>query len=305
MNSLHVKEVGQLPIIAGGFIFNSPEFQSLKRGKSRYFVLFDQERPIARICFWINNDQAISGHQATFGSIDAESPLSEEKAKYFIEQVINTLRIDRLDEVILRHWPAAYATSDGFHKSFLALGFLLVGSEVNQHLVVTKDDFYQIVNKNQHSKIRQTHNRGYYFKALSINELPDVYQLISKTLTRKGYSVSMTYEYLFKTISLMPTKYLLFGLFDKSKLISATVSVCISQEILYNFYHADDSSYRTSSPLVRLIQEIYIYCQQNGIGILDLGISSENGLINPGLFNFKKNLGCASSEKNTYRWRYD
>ena len=42
-----------------------------------------------------------------------------------------------------------------------------------------------------------------------------------------------------------------------------------------------------------------------GSRLLDLGISTESGEINEGLFNFKKSLGCSTSEKNTYRLSYD
>ena len=50
-----------------------------------------------------------------------------------------------------------------------------------------------------------------------------------------------------------------------------------------------------------LVGKIYEYCQQNGIAVLDLGISSENGILNEGLFNFKKNLGSETSNKSTYQ----
>ena len=115
----------------------------------------------------------------------------------------------------------------------------------------------------------------------------------------------MTYDDLYKTISLLADKYLLFGVFDDKKLIAASVSIRISKSILYNFYHADDFSYRSTSPMVMLIKEIYQYCQQNDIRLLDLGISTETGKINEGLFKFKKALGCSTSEKNTYRLSYD
>ena len=100
-------------------------------------------------------------------------------------------------------------------------------------------------------------------------------------------------------------EYLSKGVMDNDKLIAAAISVRVSKEILYNFYHADEFTYRSSSPMVMLIKEIYEYCQRNKIQILDLGISTKNGLINQGLFNFKKSLGCSVTEKNTYGLGYD
>ncbi len=47
-------------------------------------------------------------------------------------------------------------------------------------------------------------------------------------------------EALNETIKSMPAgTYLLFGLFDNNNLIAASVSIRVSHDILYNFYHAD------------------------------------------------------------------
>lgn len=305
MNGLQVREVSQPPIMNGGYIFNTPEFQSLKSGEKKYFALFEKEQPIARISFTVNNHQAISGYQATFGSVDNEHPLPNRAAKYFLEQTCIILKSDDIKVLIIKHWPDCYAQRESWQGIFEELGFSLVNSETDQYLAVNEQGYSQIVNKNQLSNLNQSREKGFKFERLNINELPDVYDLIQNTLVRKGYPVSMTYDDLYKTISLLPEKYLLFGVFDNKKLIAASVSVRISKRILYNFYHADNFSYRSTSPMVMLIQEIYQYCQQNDIWLLDLGISTESGEINEGLFNFKKSLGCSTSEKNTYRLSYD
>ena len=294
-----------MPKIAGGFVFNTPEFQSLKEGESKYFVLYENESAIARICFMITNNQAISGHQATFGSIDADLPLPRETVKYFLEQVIMSLENTGMQEVIIKHWPAAYIGDESMHKIFGETNFKVISSEVNQHLAVQEEEFKLLISKNERKKLNQCLKQGYTFKQLTIDKLTNVYQLVTETRVRKGYPVSMTYKNLYKAMKLMPDKYMLFGLFDRDNLIAASVSILISHEILYNFYHADDINFRSTSPMVMLIKEIYQYCQQNNIRLLDLGISTEAGIINQGLFNFKKNLGCSTSEKNTYRLSYD
>jgi hypothetical protein len=305
MNGLQVREVNQPPKIKAGYLFNTAEFQSLKSGEKKYFALFEKEQPIARICFSVENDQAISGYQATFGSVDSEYHLPGRTVKFFLEQVCTALESNGIKDIFIKHWPDCYALPDSWQAIFDELGFSVVNSEIDQYLVVNEQDYYQVVNKNQHSNLNQAREKGYKFACLNINELPIVYDLIQKTLARKGYPLSMTYDDLYRTISLLPDKYLLFGVFDGKKLIAASISVRISKQILYNFYHADDFIYRSSSPMVMLIKEIYQYCQQNDIRLLDLGISTETGMINQGLFNFKKNLGCSTAKKNTYRWRYE
>ena len=302
MNGLAVKEVEQIPKLEGGHIFNTPTFQALKKGNSRYFVLFKDNQAVARICFFIGNGTAISGYQATFGSIDSERPLGIDALSYFLKQTCQILNYEGFEQIIIKHWPTSHTQDNRMHEIFIKLGFQVLNSEVNQHRLVTEEDFQQKIKTGERGKISQSKNKGYVFKILTIHELSNVYNLIQETLTRRDNSVSMSYEELSRAIEMLPEGYLLFGLYDGEKLIAATVSLRISKEILYNFYHADDFAYRTTSPLVMLIQEIYKFCQHEKIKILDLGISSEQGIINQGLFNFKRNLGCESSEKNTYRW---
>jgi len=300
MTLLEVTQVNHLPEINGGYIFNTPEFQSLKAGEHVNFVLKDEDKVVARIFFNIKEGKAVSGYKATFGSIDFNNSLSKEGINYFLEEVIRRLTSKEVKEIIIKHYPVIYNEDIG-QALFTNLGFKLAEQNVNQHLLISADDFYYRIKKNEKKKLVQAQKMGFEFKILLPDDLEEIYHLIEETRKRKDYPVSMGYQELYDTINTMPDKYLLFGLFDKKKLIAASVSILISDNILYNFYHADDFSYRSTSPLVMLVGKIYEYCQHSSIVILDLGISSENGLINEGLFIFKRNLGCETSNKNTYR----
>ena len=112
--------------------------------------------------------------------------------------------------------------------------------------------------------------------------------------------MTMEFEALDKMFRELPEYYLLFGLYSGERLISVVVSVLVDRGILYNFYPGDDVQYRDHSPMVMLLDGIYRYCQTNAIRILDLGISSVDGVLNPGLYRFKKNCGSIDSWKSTY-----
>ena len=289
----------------GGHIFNSRKFQSLKTGDVKNMVLFEGLKPLARICFKLDKNQAISGQGATFGSVDSSRPMSKETVTFFLREVSTNLEREGNKAVIIKHWPEGYSTSSNMQESFEEIGFKVISNELNQHLPVGDEAFNSLISKNERKKLNQCIKEGYTFKILATNQLEEVYRLVENTRTRKGYPVSMTLEALNKTTKVLPDKYLLFGLFAKEELIAASVSLRISENILYNFYHADAFAYRSTSPIVLLVQEIYNYCKRSDIKILDLGVSSENGKINAGLFKFKENLGCVSSAKKTYSLKYE
>jgi lipid II:glycine glycyltransferase (peptidoglycan interpeptide bridge formation enzyme) len=110
----------------------------------------------------------------------------------------------------------------------------------------------------------------------------------------------MSLQELKKMFALFPTAYILFGVFDKNKLISTSVSIKVSEEILYCFYIGDDLTYRTYSPVTFLINGIYHYAKGNHFKILDLGLSTDKGILNRGLYAFKKTFGTIDSVKLTF-----
>jgi GNAT acetyltransferase-like protein len=301
MERLEVKEIFQLPEVKDGHIFNTSLFQSLKLGEKKYFVLTEKNQPISRMIFTFFNGKAISGIAATFGSIDFSQPMTEDKADFFFTKAVDLLAGFEIEGIIIKNWPSIYGASLNMPTCLSAAGFEILHSDVNQHLTITIEPFISRIKYNERKKLNQCLERGYRFMELSTEALTAVYELVENTRDRKGFPVSMSFDELSATILKLPEAYLLFGLYDGDTLIAASVSIRITEGILYNFYHADDIDYRSTSPLVMLVQNIYEFCQRNDIGLLDFGISSEKGVLNEGLFKFKQNLGCDTSEKVTYR----
>lgn len=110
----------------------------------------------------------------------------------------------------------------------------------------------------------------------------------------------MTLPDLIKTFEQFPAHYILFGVLDDEKIIAAAVTVVVSKEILYCFYIGDSLAYRPYSPVTFLVSGIYDYCIANNFKLLDLGISTDKGVLNKGLYSFKKSLGCIDSCKLTF-----
>lgn len=298
MKVLVLESADAIPSIENGHVFNSSAFQSLKKGRSLHFILEEENAVVCSVSFRLMGDEAISGYEATFGSFDFVS--RRELISKMIEEISEHLRYVGVTKIIVKHWPQGYPDGQMVQEEFLKAGYEIKHSELNQHLIIDEDDFSTHIKKNERKKLNQSHTENYQFRKLSINDLKNVYGLVKLTRRRRGFPVTMKYDDLHNVFDKLPGHYNLFGLFDGTKLIAASVSIRISRQIMYNFYHADDVDYRSRSPLVMLNEGIYNFCREENIKVLDLGISSENGVINEGLFTFKQNLGCVASDKNTY-----
>ena len=67
----------------------------------------------------------------------------------------------------------------------------------------------------------------------------------------------MTFKDLKAMFRLFQGAYLLFGVFDKNKLIATSVCIKVNDKILYCFYIGDALAFRPHSPITLLISEIY------------------------------------------------
>ena len=111
--------------------------------------------------------------------------------------------------------------------------------------------------------MRQAESLDFSFREIPLNYLEEAYSLIVESRESKGYPVTMTFKDLEAMFKLFPSDYLLFGVFDKNKLIAASVCIKVNDKILYCFYIGDALAFRPHSPITLLINGIYRYCQAN------------------------------------------
>lgn len=283
------------------YFFNSDRFLKLRTGlKTMRFNLIKNGLISASIVFVIDHHRAISGYKATFGSFDLADNLTEGELATFIMEIEEHLKNSGIAEIEIRNWPANYPYFRKINDALSILSYDCKVQEINQHLLVSAVPFSELVCYNELKKLNQSMRQGFSFRQLGSDDISSAYELVIQSRARKGYPVTMSLADLYKAFGKCPGDYLLFGVFDDDLLIATAVSIKLNREIIYNFYHADHSDYRSFSPTVLLLSGIYLFCQSNGFNFLDLGISTSNGLVNKGLFRFKENVGCEKSNKSTF-----
>ena len=289
----------QVPVDFTHF-FNTSEFLALKKFKYSRFILKNEDGVAAEINFTISHKVAISGYQATFGSFNIYAGITNSALEFFLRKIQQELAEAGVEQIEIRHWPAAYLLSDIVESALLGSGFRSICEDINQHLSISAVSFTSKIRHSERLKLAQCYRQGFSFKQEGPEALISVHDLVVKTLVRKSFPVTMSLEALTEGFQAKPESYLIFSVYDDHQLIAAAISLVINSSILYNFYHADNQNYRNFSPTVMLLEGIYQYCQNNNYSILDLGISSEKGITNEGLFNFKRNLGCEASSKHIF-----
>lgn len=300
VKSLKIIRIGPEDSMLGSHFFNSSKFLLNKQFKISGWQLVKKEKPVSQIFFHIAKGIAISGFQSTFGSFDIEDSTSSEELKSLIGVLIADLKKEGVTKIKVKQSPSYFAHAALVEKSLKSFGFENVVTEINQHITIDNPQFEDVADRSEVIRSNKCNKLGYEFKISSLLHLPDIYALLTETLQRNGNRPSMSYDNLKSVIESCPDNYMLFTLWDDDKIIAATVSIKLEDSIMYNFYHADHLDYRRVSALTYLLKNIYLYCYTHNYKIFDLGTSTVNGVLNKGLFNFKKTRGAVSSDKNYY-----
>lgn len=131
---------------------------------------------------------------------------------------------------------------------------------------------------------------------------PELAHLLSHCFAQHHYQLSVSAERLADLARHLAADMLVFSAWQGAAPKAVLIAVKVSDKILYTFVSAYLEELRSLSPSLLLFEAAYDYCRDNGIDILDLGISLDHhGNRKPSLARFKKNIGGRECVKIIYK----
>jgi hypothetical protein len=219
-----------------------------------------------------------------------------------LEEIYEWSYRHKIKMIVIRCFPEIYdpELAVAIKTNLFAGGFRVLYQDITQ-IITVQQGVRVPFDQNRNRRLKRCVKNGLTFKELSAHSLEEAFGLIVESRNNKGYPVNMGLEELQEAFSKFPDTYLLFGVFADAKMVATAVSIKVSGRILYYFYAGDSLAYRHLSPITLLIHGIYAYCLENKFELIDLGISTDRGKLNTGLYDFKKSLGSIDSEKLTLK----
>ncbi|HZI24843.1 MAG TPA: hypothetical protein VFD46_07195 [Chryseolinea sp.] len=278
------------------FLFHHPNF--IFRNSENPILSFQDGSTL--IHFSRIGASLISMDRAPFGSFVIGQGATENSLLTVVDKVVAWSKSNGVNNLLIKSFPEAYNPEQHalIKGALLKSGFVIQFTDVAQIVPVTDDAMK--LNTHKKRRVRKAGELAYTFSHLPISFLEESYRLIVETRQNKGYPVTMSLNDLKTMFCEFPKAYMLFGAFDQKKLIAAAVCIEVNSQILYCFYIGDSLSHRTYSPVTFLVQGIYEFCKSQGFKIIDLGLSTDKGILNNGLYNFKKSFGSIDSVKLTF-----
>jgi hypothetical protein len=288
-------------------LFNRSEHRQLQKadGWISFYILNAKNQTIdAAFHFNLDANVAFSPFRAPYGSVEFSEDVPHKLLFDFLLYVEEKLLKKGVTEIVIKNPPRALNPDQlALLEVFLLnCGFTISNAEVGAVIPVNDLSHKEHLSSwEKKRRLRKSHESGLQFREIEIARLGEVYNFISDCNSAKGYALSMSHEDLSRTVTLFPSEYKLFGVFDGANLAGAAITIRVSKNILSNFYIAHSVKFAHLSPVVMLTEGLYNYCISNGISLLDLGTSALNGNPNFGLLDFKLSVGAEATSKLTFQ----
>lgn len=288
-----------------GFFFNEPAHLQQQGGSWHQIVAVNTVTGLVdgRCAFFRRGQQAISPLAAPFGSVEFAPALPDAALASLIQQLIDSAKAAGATSLRLVNHPDCYAP-DQAHRLSHQLhehGFRTAATYENSHLTITGQPFEQSINPAEQRRLRKCRVTGFRFSHGSCPDLSLVIAFICRVRQQRSHTLTIEPDRLSQLIQTFPDRFPVVGVWDADQLIALAITVRISPDILYYFLPVSDPAYDAYSPMVLLIDGLWQYCQQQRIGLLDLGVSLDGDRTpKSSLLQFKRNLGAQTSAKTVF-----
>lgn len=176
--------------------------------------------------------------------------------------------------------------------------FIDVNFQMNLHKLYS-ENYKESLPYNGRKNLRIAQESGLVLhKCETIEEKKSAYDVIQINRNSRGYPLNMTWEQVLNTIKLVRND--MFLVFRGDEEIAAALVYHVTDRIGSVIYWGDKPGFTDLKPINYLsYQLIQYYGEMGQFDYLDIGISSDHGVINYGLSDFKLSIGCDISSKIT------
>jgi hypothetical protein len=289
-------------------VFNSSLFAKHNEDKcDRLFYLgfFNNGKPRLGLIAGVKGETLNSPFSAPFGGftfLKEDIKISYiDEALHLLESFAKSIGVKNIKCVIP---PSCY--HDSFIakqlSSFIRAGFEVQYMDVNYQFPTSQftSDYLDNIWYNAKKNFNRSIKSGLVFtKQETLEGKKQVYDVVARNRASRGFPLRMSWEQVKSTTDLIDADFFLVENVSKESIASAIV-FHVAEGIVQVIYWGDLPEYAELKTMNYLSYWVFKYYQETGIKLVDIGPSSENGVPNFGLCEFKESIGCHISTKFTF-----
>lgn len=286
-------------IVDADIVYNYPEFNVLNAYKVDQvkFFLFREKGYRFALCAGQKQKCMYVPFSAPFALI---VPLKKRWRLVELERAIVSLEVFAIQagikSISFLLPPTIYGETliSSLQNVLLRRGFLVQFQDLNYYFDLHSIrsigyDYFLHTNGKKNLAIAQ--KKGLIFKrCISIDEEEMAYTIIASNRKYKGYPLRMTLAQLKETFQMVTHD--CFLVFFNHCCIASAIIYHVTSNIVQVIYWGDLPGYTELKPINFLASQLICYYSQRDFQYIDIGPSSEKGVPNYGLCNFKKSIGC-------------
>ena len=283
-------------------LYDSDEFHKIHHHKAEdiYRVIVHDKIPLISIVIGLKKENYFSPYSSPFTTIKYNSEINEQQFSEAIDFLIKNLKLNNLTITIAPRF---------YFKKF----YEILVSKLNQNCTKCVIDFnnhFELQGFELNKYLKSRSNRNYikaknkglkFLYNIEDVSLKECYSIIKKNRDENGYPLKMNLDDIKKITLITDVKW--FAIEDnQNNKIAAAICFLVEKDIYQIIYWGDIKKYRFLRPMDFLAAEILNFFNNQGIGFVDIGPSSSNGIPDNGLLSFKKRLGCKTTSKFTFKF---
>jgi hypothetical protein len=278
--------------------FNSADFNFLNKVRcdQMLFLVFKDTKNRLGLIAGVKGTALHSPFSAPFGGFS------------FVREDVSIAQIEAGTEALIR-----YAVDKGYHSIHYIMpplfyyqgfnnklvnilhrkNFKVVAVDLNYEFNLQKftEDYEMNIWHNARKNLRISLKQDFVFiKCETAETKSAAYQVIKENRSRKGYPLKMTCEQVIKTAEVIPADFFLVKKENKS--IAAAIIFHVAPGIVQVIYWGDIPDFSAQKPMNFLSYCVFRHYKEAGLLYVDIGPSTENGIPNYGLCEFKESIGC-------------
>ena len=284
------------------YVYNTTEFAKLncdKVERIHYLSVHDAKARYG-IILGERGEWLCSPFSAPFGGFSANSTHSIERIDETVDLLVDyatqrgkhlrvTLPPMVYDETQLSKWVSAFARK-----------MPMSSIELNFHFDLARmahyDDFID-----RRARQKLTHARKETFNLVSLDatdksQVARAYEVIRRNREERGFPLRMSLEQVWQTVSQV-IKADFWVLEHEGEDVAAAQVFHVADDVAQVIYWGDIREYSALRPMNFLTYELFLHYYKAGLRTLDIGPSTEDGIPNYGLCEFKENIGCSVTLK--------
>ncbi len=230
---------------------------------------------------------------------------------YFVKGIKEFAKYLKLNKVQITLPPEIYSVEliNTLSATFFSEGFKVLSIDINNYFDFKfYDNKFNYLEKASH-KVRKNYKtalkNNLEFVDIDNNDFHMVYDVIKVNREQMGYPLKISKEQMQDLINMNNLNVRCFVVKKDNINVAAAIIFDVNEDISQVIYWGDILEYRDERPMELLTTEVFALFSQLGKKYLDIGPSSEDGVINSGLADFKKSIGCSCNLKITFEYVFE